>query len=72
MLMDLDKKDLEALVCGVLPNFSVIDHPKVKKHGQWMGRYDQWEWNRISIADASEEELKEVYLICKNSRDKSL
>lgn len=66
--MDLDREDLKALVRGTSPNFSVMDNPKVKKHGSWVGGFhDRWDWNFSSIEDASEDELIELYKICKDS-----
>lgn len=68
MTIDLDRKDLIALVRGTSPNFSEMNNPKIKKHGSWVGgHHDRWDWNFSSIENASDAELIELYKICKDS-----
>lgn len=67
MIMELDKDDLEALVRGRGPKYSAMDNALVKKHGQFNGSYGTWNWNYSSLKECSEEELLEIYKICKDS-----
>lgn len=68
MQVDLDKKDLIALVKGKEPNYDVFDHPLVKQCGEYRGGMtDSWHWNKYVLEEISEAQLWELYQVCKNS-----
>ena len=67
MIVELDQKDLIALVKGISPNCS-FEHPIVSLYGRHIGGFvDEWEWNYQSLQEAQPEVLWEVYTLCKNS-----
>lgn len=63
----LDKEDIISLVKGQSPNYSVMEHRLIKKHGNFDGSYGKWNWNSFSLEKCTEEELKEIYRLCKES-----
>ena len=66
MKVELDREDLLSLVKGKTPYYSVFEEPIVKKNGKWIGGHvDKWQWGNIE--SLSNEELFELYTICKNS-----
>jgi hypothetical protein len=66
MDVKLDRKDLESLVRGVSPYYSVFENPLVKRCGSWTGGFvDKWSWNKFD--DLSDSQLMELYTICKES-----
>ena len=67
MLIELSKKDIINLVCGCSPNYSVFDNELVKEYGEYNGSYGTWSWKKYRLEELSENELFELYLICKNS-----
>ena len=67
MNVELDKSGLISLVRGTEPYYSIFEHPLVKKCGNWNGGLaDKWSWNG-NLEILSEEELFEVYNLCKES-----
>ncbi len=66
MLVELDKKSLISLVKGSVPDYSVMDHALIRVNGYFVGGHvDKWEWN--SLIDVSEQDLYQIYIICKES-----
>lgn len=68
MKVELDKKDIIALLIGSTPNYYVMD--KIPKDlGSYVGGFvDDWKWNNIrEDTPYSEKYLLELYLMCKNS-----
>ena len=65
--LDLDKKDLISLVKGTDPNLSVMGHPKISCCGNYRVKYSSWEWNCRAFEKYTDEEIYEIYKICKNS-----
>lgn len=68
MHMELDKADLVSLVRGTDPNYSAMDHPLVKQYGRyWGGFRDEWDWDTDRLKKCTEEQLLDIYRICKDS-----
>lgn len=67
MKLDLDREDLISLAKGQTPNYSVMGNSKIKPHGSFSGSYGQWDWNYCSFEKCSDEEIFEIYSICKQS-----
>lgn len=66
--MDLDKDDLVSLVKGTSPWYSAMDQPLVQRYGSYSGpRGEEWAWHTWRLKECSEEELLELYQICKDS-----
>ena len=66
MKIELDRKGLEILVKGSQPFYSEFDNPLVKKAGHYYSdQYSRTSWQNLSAL--TEEELYELYLICRNS-----
>lgn len=66
MIVDLDRHGLERLVRGCSPNYDEFDNPLIKKAGhRYSDQYGRTSWDKID--DLTDEELYEVYLICKRS-----
>ena len=70
MLVKLDKKALISLVSGQQPNYSLFEIPTVKKCGRYSGSYDEWVWHNYILEELSEQELYELYVLCRNSFEK--
>ena len=68
MLVNLDRDDLISLAKGTMPNYSVMNHPKIKKHGYMGGPHgDEWKWKWNAFENCTDEEIWEIYQLCKNS-----
>jgi len=68
MLVDLDRESLIHLAKGVEPYYSVMDHPLVKANGSYTGGHlDRWDWSWRAFENLSDEEILEVYNLCRNS-----
>lgn len=68
MELQLTKEDLITLVKGTSPNYSVMDHPLIKANGTYCGGFkDEWSWNYSFDKTLTEEQLLEMYKICKAS-----
>lgn len=66
MTVELSKADLANLVKGSTPNYDVMVHPLVNNNGRYIGGFhDKWDWSLKS--DMTEEQLWELYNLCKNS-----
>lgn len=72
MKVDLDKKDIIALLRGSDVPYSVMD--KIPENlGHYVGGFvDEWRWYHISEeTQYSEEYLYDLYLMCKNNMCKN-
>jgi hypothetical protein len=68
MNLELTKEDLIALVKGTSPHYNVMEHPLIKSNGSYSGGFkDEWNWNYTFDKSLTEEQLFEMYTICKNS-----
>jgi hypothetical protein len=66
MKIELDRKGLEILVAGSEPYYSAFDNHLVKKAGHdYSDQYCRTSWRNLSAL--TDEELYELYLICRNS-----
>jgi len=70
MKVELDKVALMSLVCGQQPNYSLFEHPMVKKCGSYRGSRDEWRWCSYSLEELSEQELYDLYVLCRESWNK--
>ena len=68
MIVDWDRKDVISLLTGSKPNYIVIDKIP-KEFGSYVGGFvNDWRWNNISEnVSYSDEQLYDLYLMCKNS-----
>ena len=67
MKVELNRKDLEALVKGSSLGYSEFGNPLVKKAGHsYSDQYGRTSWD--SLGKLSEEELWELYKICNEWR----
>jgi len=70
MKVELNQADLVNLVKGTSPYYSEFENPLVKRAGGYMsgGHGEQWHWGSTNeMKELSEDELWELYNICKNS-----
>ena len=66
MKIELDRKGLEILVTGSRPYYNEFDNQLVKKAGHdYSDQYGKTTWRNLRAL--TDEELYEVYLICRNS-----
>lgn len=66
IVLYLEKKDLIHMVKGTYPSYSAMANPLVKKCGTyWGGFKDEWTWDNDKLEKLSEEQLLDVYVICK-------
>ncbi len=66
MNIELDRKDLEALVKGIGVSYSEFNHPLVKIAGHsYSDQYGRTDWR--SLDKLSDEGLFDLYIVCKNS-----
>jgi len=66
MKIDLDREGLEALVKGSHPNYNAFNNPLTIKAGHlYRDQYGSTEWRNLE--SLNEEELFELYIICRNS-----
>jgi len=71
MKVELDREALIALVCVQVPNYSIFEHPLVKKCGSYCGGFvEKWSWKGYELEELSKQELYELYMLCKNSFEK--
>ena len=67
MIVELNKEDLISLVKGIKPDYKWFKEPLVSRCGNYVGGLvDDWFWNS-NLEDLSEEELWELYTICKQN-----
>ena len=68
MKIELDRKGLEILVKGSQPYYNEFDNHLVKKAGHdYSDQYGRTSWRNLDAL--TDDELYEVYLICRNSWD---
>lgn len=68
MNIDLSKKDLVNLVKGQSPYYNVMNNPLVKQCGNYVGGfYDKWNWHSTELEKLTEEQLYQLYTLCKDS-----
>lgn len=68
MKVELTREDLTNLVKGSDPNYSVMDHPMVKTNGSYTGgHHDKWDWNYSFDDSLTEQQLWELYVLCRDS-----
>ena len=67
MKVDLDKKALVDLVNGTSPNYDLFDNPLIKLCGTFNGSYGTWSWNKDNLEKCSEEQLYDLYKLCRSS-----
>lgn len=68
MHLELDKDDLVSLVKGTSPYYTAMDHPLIQRYGHHSGGHlDSWTWVTNSLRGCTEEQLLEIYKICKSS-----
>ncbi len=66
MRIELNKKDFVYLVKGTNPSYEMMAHPLVKRCGTYCGGFnDRWTWNEEILVKLSEEQLLELYNLCK-------
>ncbi|WP_297420586.1 hypothetical protein [Clostridium sp.] len=65
--LDLDKKDLISLVKGTDPNLNAMGHPKIICRGSYLAQHGRWDWNYCAFENCTNEEIYEIYKICKDS-----
>ena len=59
MLVDLKKKDLVRLICGVSPRYEKMDD----RYGSYTGGFvDDWKWNSNTLSKLTEDKLWELYV----------
>ena len=62
----LSKKDLLNLVMGTTPNNDITDYLSNNNYGNYCGCVtNEWVWEYPFLRDLNEEELWELYLMCK-------
>jgi hypothetical protein len=66
MTIQVDREDLETLVKGVVPYYTVYEHPLLKKAGYYC-RYSMGVPEWVELENLTDEELYALYTICKNS-----
>lgn len=67
MFVNLDKGDLVALVESTDPSGSLFDNPLVVRSGRYVGGfYDRWRFDRGLLSGLSEEELWDLYRLCRD------
>ena len=70
MKVDLTKKDLISLIKGTNPHYNVMDNNLVKLCGRYIGGFrDEWKWNCSFNDDLTEDQLWNLYVLCRNSWD---
>ncbi len=66
MICDLKKDDLVNLVKGTSPHYELMDNPLVKRCGSYIGGFhDRWDWNNHFDEDITEQQLWDLYILCK-------
>lgn len=66
MEVNLDKKALISLVSGENPYYSIFENDLVKDCG-WYSENRGWTWYSHELEKYTEEQLYELYLLCRNS-----
>ncbi len=67
MIVELDREDIISLMKGTEPNYNIM-HKIPEDLGRYVGGFaDRWEWDMIIPTQYSDEELYNIYLMCKES-----
>ena len=67
MKVDLSREDLINLVKGSRPNYNVIGNEIIEKCGSFYGNYGRWDWNYGFSEDLTEQQLWDMYVLCRDS-----
>lgn len=67
MIIDANKELLIDLVFGTSPNYDLFKNEKVKGFGEFNGSYGRWSWSKSELETLNEEQLFELYNLCKGS-----
>lgn len=67
MKVELDKKDLIALVMGSQPQESI--HREISNLGTYQGHYRTWQWYSYKVSQLEDEMLWSLYQKVKGSWD---
>lgn len=63
----LEKEDLVNLVSGIKPYYDAMNIELIAKSGTWNGSQDTWNWNKYKLKEYTEEQLINIYKLCKES-----
>lgn len=66
MLIELTQKDLVNMVSGVYPHESIMNHWMVEGRGKLLDE-SSWYWNKRILSNLNEQELWDLYVLCKDS-----
>lgn len=68
MNVELYRKDIISLLCGITPPYSIMD--KIPKDlGSYVGGFvDSWQWDINENVPYSDEYLFNLYLMCKHAK----
>lgn len=61
----LDKAMLIDAICGVEPDYRLLDHPQIKPYGDWSGSHDKWTWNKYKLEEVEYSDLLDIYGLLK-------
>lgn len=65
---NITKDMLVSMVKGSDPYYTAFEHPLIKRAGYWTGGHvDKWSWRDLELKDMTENELAELYTICRDS-----
>lgn len=68
MTINVGREDIVRMVLGTAPHYTVFDNDLVKRCGSYIGGFhDGWAWDLNSLDDLTNQELIDLYDICKNS-----
>ncbi len=68
MKKELDRQDLHNLVKGTYPSYESMGNNIVSRLGKFTGGIGEcWDWNYSVPDDITDEQLWEVYNLCKRS-----
>ncbi len=68
MNIEIDRKGLEILVNGSVPDYNDFENPLVKKAGHdYNDQYGRTSW--CSLKNLTDNELYELYIICRKRYD---
>ena len=64
--IELDRRDLEALVNGSFASYKAMEFKLVKDNGYWTGGFvDEWTWSIKK--ETTDQQLIDIYKICKET-----
>lgn len=67
MTVNLDRQDIISLLKGTNPYYSVMDEIPKELGSYTGGLINDWEWYFDENVPYTDEQLYELYLMCKNS-----